>query len=96
MILKTKRKKMSTAVNENCLRQILTKLIFARLQGFLWRGSKSGQIKGLDVTFQMHSIAKIFDIVKYLKNQKDPKRQKGPNFFSGASSSKQNEKNEHC
>ena len=30
--------------------------------------SKSGQIKGLDVTFQMHSIAKIFDIVKYLKN----------------------------
>ena len=24
--------------------------------------------KGLDVTFQMHSIAKIFDIVEYLKN----------------------------
>ena len=30
--------------------------------------SKSSQIKGLDVTFQMHSIAKTFDIVKYLKN----------------------------
>ena len=30
--------------------------------------SKSGQIEGLDVTFQMHSKAKIFDIVKYLKN----------------------------
>ena len=30
--------------------------------------SKSGQIKGLDVTFQMHGIAEIFDIVKYLKN----------------------------
>ena len=27
----------------------------------------SSQIKGLDVTFQMHSIAKIFNIVKYLK-----------------------------
>ena len=30
--------------------------------------SKGGQIKGLDVTFQMHSTAKLFDIVKYLKN----------------------------
>ena len=30
--------------------------------------SKSGKIKGLDVTFQMHSIANIFDIVVYLKN----------------------------
>ena len=30
--------------------------------------SKSGQIKGFDVSFQMHSIARIFDIVKYLKN----------------------------
>ena len=30
--------------------------------------SKSGQIKGLDVTFQRHSINKIFDIIKYLKN----------------------------
>ena len=30
--------------------------------------SKRGQIEGLDVTFQMHSIAEIFDIVKYLKN----------------------------
>ena len=35
--------------------------------------SKGGQIKGLDVTFQMHSIAKIFDIVKYLKNEKNQK-----------------------
>ena len=58
---------------------------------------KRGQIKGLDVTFQMHSIAKIFDIIMYLKNeknqtlkkkkrigkmaQKGPKRQKGPCFF---------------
>ena len=33
--------------------------------------SKGGQIKGLDITFQMHSIAKIFDIVKYLKNEKN-------------------------
>ena len=56
----------------------------------------------------MHSIAKIFDIIMHLKNeknqklkkkerigkmaQKGPKRQKGPNFFAGASSSKQNEK----
>ena len=31
--------------------------------------SKSGQIKGLDVTFQMHYIAKIFDMVKYLKKK---------------------------
>ena len=38
--------------------------------------SKSGQIKGLDVTFQMHSIAKIFDIVKYLKNKKNQKLKK--------------------
>ena len=60
----------------------------------------------------MHSIAKIFDIIMYLKNEKNqklkkkerigkmapkgPKTQKGPNFFSRASSSKQNEKNEHC
>ena len=29
--------------------------------------SKSGQIKGLDVTLEMHSIDKIFDIVQYLK-----------------------------
>ena len=33
--------------------------------------SKSGQSKSLDVTFRMHSIAKIFDIVKYLKNDKN-------------------------
>ena len=32
--------------------------------------SKSGQIECLDITFQMHSIAKIFGIVKYLKNEK--------------------------
>ena len=30
--------------------------------------SKSGQIKGLDVTLGMHSITKTFDIVQYLKN----------------------------
>ena len=56
---------------------------------------KSGQIKGLDVTFQMHSTAKLFDIVKYLKNEKNqklkknkrenrekgPKWQRGPNIF---------------
>ena len=29
---------------------------------------KRGQIKSIDVIFQMHSIAEIFDIVKYLKN----------------------------
>ena len=35
--------------------------------------SKSGQINGLNVTFQMHSITKIFDIVEYLKNEKNQK-----------------------
>ena len=30
--------------------------------------SKGGQTKDFDVTFQMHIIAKIFDIVKCLKN----------------------------
>ena len=30
--------------------------------------SKSDKIKGLDITFQIHGTAKIFDIVKYLKN----------------------------
>ena len=37
---------------------------------FIWTklDSKSGQIKGLDVTFQMHGIARIFDFVKSLKN----------------------------
>ena len=30
--------------------------------------SKSGQIEGLDFKFKMHSVAKICDIVKYLKN----------------------------
>ena len=57
--------------------------------------SKGGQIEGLDVTLQMHSIAKICNIIKYLKNVKiknlkkkrenrenGPKRQRGPNFFS--------------
>ena len=38
--------------------------------------SKSSQIEGLDVTFQMHSIAKYFDIVKYLKNKKNQKLKK--------------------
>ena len=38
--------------------------------------SKGGQIKGLDITFQMHSIAKIFDNVKYLKNEKNQKLKK--------------------
>ena len=38
--------------------------------------SKGGQIKGLDVTFQMHIIAKIFDIIKYLKNEKNLKIKK--------------------
>ena len=38
--------------------------------------SKSGQIKGLDVTFQMNSIAKIFDFIKYLKNEKNQKLKK--------------------
>ena len=31
---------------------------------------KGGQTKGFDATFQMHIIAKIFDIIKYLKNEK--------------------------
>ena len=38
--------------------------------------SKGGKIKGLDVTFQMHSEAKIFDIIKYLKNEKNQKLKK--------------------
>ena len=38
--------------------------------------SKSGQIKGFDVTFRMHSIAKIFDIVKYLRKGKKLKIKK--------------------
>ena len=72
--------------------------------------SKAGQIKGLDVTFQMHGIVKNFDIIKYLKNGKNQKfkkkrekigkmAQKGNKvkiFFSGDQSSIQNEKNEHC
>ena len=37
---------------------------------------KSGQIKGFDVSFQMHIIAKIFDIIKYLKNEKNQKLKK--------------------
>ena len=38
--------------------------------------SKGGQIKGFDVTFQMHIVAKIFDIIKYLKNKKNQKLKK--------------------
>ena len=38
--------------------------------------SKSGQIRVLDVNFQMHGTAKIFDIVKYLKNWKNQKLKK--------------------
>ena len=52
----------------------------------------------------MHSIAKTFDIIKYLKKRKKSKinkkrkerigkmAPKGPNFFSGEKSSKQNKK----
>ena len=36
--------------------------------------SKDGRIKGLDVTFKMHSIAKIFDVIKYVKNEKNEKK----------------------
>ena len=32
--------------------------------------SKGAQIKSLDVNFQKHSIANIFDIIKYLENEK--------------------------
>ena len=32
---------------------------------------KGGQIECLDATFQMHITAKIFDIIKYLKNEKN-------------------------
>ena len=38
--------------------------------------SKSSQIESLDVTFQMHIIDKIFDIIKYLKNKKNQKLKK--------------------
>ena len=38
--------------------------------------SKSGDLKGLDITFQIHGTAKIFDIVKYLKNLKKSKIKK--------------------
>ena len=38
--------------------------------------TKSVQFEGLDVTFQMHSTAKLFDIVKYLKNWKNQKLKK--------------------
>ena len=41
--------------------------------------SKSGQIEGLDVTFQMHSMVKIFDIIKYLINEKNQKLKKKKN-----------------
>ena len=53
----------------------------------------------------MNIIAKIYAIIKYLKNEKnqklkknesrkiDPKWQKGPNFFSCASSSSKYKKN---
>ena len=38
--------------------------------------TKGDQIEGLAVIFQMHIIAKIFDINKYLKNQKSQKLKK--------------------
>ena len=53
-------------------------------------------MKGLDITLQMHIIAKIFDIIKYLKKEKNqkfkknenrkngPKWHRGPNFLSCA------------
>ena len=37
---------------------------------------KGGQTKGFDVTFQMQFKAKIFDIIKYLKNEKNQKLKK--------------------
>ena len=46
--------------------------------------SKDGQIEVLDVTFQMQIIAKIFDIIKYLKNKKIKnlkKRKNRENYF---------------
>ena len=38
--------------------------------------SKGRQIKDFDVIFQMHIEAKIFDIIKYLKNEKNQKLKK--------------------
>ena len=32
--------------------------------------SDTGLIRGFDVTFKMHIIAEIFDIIKYLKKEK--------------------------
>ena len=34
---------------------------------------KLDQIKDLDVSFQMHIVDKIFDIIKNLKNEKNQK-----------------------
>ena len=38
--------------------------------------SKGGQMKGLELTLQMHIIAKIIDIIKYLKKGKNQKLKK--------------------
>ena len=38
--------------------------------------SEDSQFKGLDVNSQMHTIAKIFDIVKFLENEKNQKIEK--------------------
>ena len=38
--------------------------------------SKAGQMKGFDVTSPRHIRAKIFDIIKYLKNEKNQKLKK--------------------
>ena len=40
--------------------------------------SKGGQIKNLEVTFQMNIIGKISEIIKYLKNKKNLKFVRSP------------------
>ena len=48
----------------------------ARAEGDFKLHSKGGQIKGLDVTFQMHIVTKVIVIVKYSKNGKSRKFKK--------------------
>ena len=69
------------------------------------------QIKGLNVTFEIHIIAKIFDIIIYLKNEKKkikkkqrvgkmatkgPERAKKAQIFFQAHHLQKKQKMKHC
>ena len=68
ILIKTQKKKVLQKLNSVWKNQEKLKNAISSLHMKLH--PKSDQIKGFDVTFQMHIVTKVFVIYKYLKKQK--------------------------